>query len=65
MVRDDVAAGNSPRKRHRMRPDLVLGLQTLDRDELRTSLGNDLSLTQIDALIERRDRLLVACRSSD
>jgi len=48
-----------------MPPDLVLGLQTLDRDELRTSLGNDLSLAQIDALLERRDRLLVACRSSN
>ena len=44
-----------------MPPDLVSGLMMLDREELRTHLGKHLSNRQIDALLQRRDRVLAVC----
>jgi len=47
-----------------MPPDLTSGLMMLDREELRTHLGDYLSNAQIDALLERRDRVLAVCNPS-
>ena len=45
-----------------MPPDLVSGLIMLEREELRANLGDYLSREQIDAMLQRRDRILESCQ---